>query len=82
VADLHASQEHLDALAPALAAAQEAFDQSLDLVRAGKATNLERLVAQNQLLSAQLSVADAGYARKLAWLALKRASGTLDLQFE
>ena len=82
VADLHASQEHLDALAPALAAAQEAFDQSLDLVRAGKATNLERLVAQNQLLSAQLSVADAGYARKLAWLALLRASGTLDLKFE
>jgi len=82
VADLHASQEHLDALAPELAAAQEAFDQSLDLVRAGKATNLERLVAQNQLLSAQLSVADAGYARKLAWLALKRASGTLDLSFD
>ncbi len=82
VADLHASQEHLEALAPELAAAQEAFDQSLDLVRAGKATNLERLVAQNQLLSAQLSVADAGYARKLAWLALLRANGTLDLSLE
>jgi outer membrane protein TolC len=80
--DLHASQEHLDALAPELSAAQEAFDQSLDLVRAGKATNLERLVAQNQLLSTQLSVADAGYARKLAWLALLRASGTLDLSLE
>jgi len=80
--DLQATQAHLDALAPALAAAQEAFDQSLDLVRAGKATNLERLVAQNQLLTAQLSVADSGYARKLAWLALLRASGTLDLSLD
>jgi outer membrane protein TolC len=81
-ADLRASQEHLEALAPELAAAQEAFDQSLDLVRAGKATNLERLVAQNQLLAAQLSVADAGYARKLAWLELQRAIGTPGLHLD
>ncbi len=75
--DLAASAERLDALAPELAAAREAFEQAADLMRAGKATNLERLVAQDQLLAAQLSIADARYARKLAWLALKRACGTL-----
>jgi outer membrane protein TolC len=77
--DLHASEERLAALDPQLSAAQEAFEQASDLVRAGKATNLERLVAQSQLLVAQLGIADARYARKLAWVALKRAAGTLDL---
>lgn len=80
--DLLASAERLEALAPELAAAREAFEQASDLVRAGKATSLERLVAQDQLLGVQLSIADARYARKLAWLALLRATGALGPRVE
>ncbi|MBK7641894.1 MAG: TolC family protein [Planctomycetes bacterium] len=76
-ADLRASRERIEALAPQLAAAREAYQQSLDLARAGRATHLEELVAQDQLLAAELALADAGFARKLAWLALERARGTL-----
>jgi outer membrane protein TolC len=82
LADLHASEDLLAALQPQVDAAQEAFQQTVDLLRAGKATNLERIVVQSQLLVAQLAIADAQYAHKLAWLALLRTCGTLDLKFE
>jgi outer membrane protein len=82
LADLHASEDLLAALQPQVDAAQEAFQQTVDLLRAGKATNLERIVVQSQLLVAQLAIADAQYAHKLAWLALLRTCGTLDLHLE
>jgi outer membrane protein TolC len=65
-----------------VAAAQDAFDQASDLLRVGKATNLERLVAQDQLLAAQLLLSSEEFNRKVAYLALLRACGELDLGAE
>ena len=58
-------------------AAQEAFDHAQSLVGAGRATNLERLVAQQQLLSAQLAMASEEFNQRLVYLQLRRATGEL-----
>jgi outer membrane protein len=65
-----------------VAAAQDAFDQASDLLRVGKATNLERLIAQDQLLAAQLLLSSEEFNQKVAYLALLRACGELDLGAE
>lgn len=45
--------------------------------RLGRATNLERLVAQDQLRQSELDVAEAELQRKVAWLQTLRVTGAL-----
>jgi outer membrane protein TolC len=63
-------------------AAQEALRQADESYRVGLATNLERLTAQDQALSAELQLASAQYERKFAYLNLLRQSGQLRLSGE
>ncbi|HEX5137825.1 MAG TPA: TolC family protein [Planctomycetota bacterium] len=74
---LQTSTEQIGNLRTQVDAAQEAFDQAQSLVGAGRATNLERLVAQQQLLSAQLELASEEFNRRVAYLSLRRATGEL-----
>ncbi|HEV7298074.1 MAG TPA: TolC family protein [Tepidisphaeraceae bacterium] len=60
-------------------AAREALRQADESYRAGLATNLERLTAQDQVLSAELQLASAEYERKFLYLSLLRQSGQLHL---
>lgn len=76
-AALETSERRIKDLVTEVAAAREAFDQAADLVRFGRATNLERLVAQDELLSAQLRQANEDYTHKVASLSLRRATGDL-----
>jgi outer membrane protein TolC len=80
--NLTTSAVKLVEIATQLKAAQEAFDQASDLVKFGKATNLERLVAQDQLLLGQLTQASEEFTRKVEYLALRRACGGLNLHVE
>jgi outer membrane protein TolC len=59
------------------AAAREALDQAEGLWQAGFGTQLERLVAQDRALSADLELVTAELERKTSWLELRRATGTL-----
>ncbi len=56
-------------------AAQLALDQSTAAYKVGLATNLEQLIAQDQLLSAQLGINNTEYDRKQFYLTLWRLSG-------
>jgi outer membrane protein TolC len=58
-------------------AAQEALRQAEESYNAGLATNLERLVAQDQLLSAELELATVTYEQKLFYLNLQRVIGQI-----
>jgi outer membrane protein TolC len=58
-------------------AAQAAFDQATANQRAGRGTTLETIVAQDQLLSAQLQLASEEYDYKIAYLNLLRTAGVL-----
>ncbi len=58
-------------------AAEEALRQAEAAYGAGLGTNLERVTAQDQLLSAQLRAAREEFTAKLAYLAAMRASGVL-----
>jgi hypothetical protein len=62
-----------------LAAAQEAYRQAADSYKAGTATNLEALIAQNQLLRAQVQLASQEYIYKVTYLTLLRVVGRLEL---
>lgn len=73
------SVERLRELSVQVAAAREAFEQAADLVRVGRATNLERLVAQDQLLTAQLQLTSEAFNHKVAFLDLQRVAGLLGL---
>ncbi|MCC6580034.1 MAG: TolC family protein [Phycisphaeraceae bacterium] len=75
--DLRISEGRLRELDVNVKAAQQAFEQAADLVRVGRATNLERLVAQDQLLSAQLRLTSEQFDRKVAYLNLQRLAGLL-----
>jgi outer membrane protein len=80
--NLATSKSRLVELETQLKAAQEAFDQASDLVKFGRATNLERLIAQDQLLLAQLQFTSEQFTLKVAYLELERLSGALNLQVE
>ncbi len=56
-------------------AAQLALDQSTAAYKVGLATNLEQVIAQDQLLSAQLGINNTEYDRKQFYLTLWRLSG-------
>lgn len=58
-------------------AAAESLRQAEAAYAAGLGTNLERIAAQDQVLSAELSLARERYALKVAHLELRRALGTL-----
>jgi len=47
---------------------------------AGLATNLDRLTAQDRLLSTQLQLTNEEFARKIAYLNLLRVMGRFSLQ--
>ena len=63
-------------------AAQQAFNQADQSYTVGLATNLERVTAQEQLLSAQLQLTSAEFDRTLSFLSLARATGTLRSRLE
>jgi outer membrane protein TolC len=57
--------------------AQEALEQAEGSYEAGLGTNLERLAAQDRLLSTQLQLVNAEFDRKIASLDLLRTTGRL-----
>lgn len=57
--------------------AAEAFELAEATYQAGLGTNLERIVAQDQLLAAELEAVSAEFDTKTAYLELLRASGVL-----
>ena len=58
-------------------AAAEALRQAEESYKAGLATNLDRLTAQDALLNAQLRQTDERFNRKVSYLSLLRAVGVL-----
>ncbi len=58
-------------------AAREALRQAEGNYNAGRATNLERLVAQDQILNAELELATSTYAQKVSYLDLQRVLGRI-----
>ncbi|MGH7215156.1 MAG: TolC family protein, partial [Tepidisphaeraceae bacterium] len=71
------SGETLAELQVQLAAQQEALRQAEASYNAGLGTNLERLVAQDALLTTQLELANEQYDQKVFYLNLQRAAGRL-----
>jgi outer membrane protein len=72
-----ASNTRLTELRTQVKAADEAFKQADSSYNVGLATNLERLSAQDQMLSAQLSLASETYNNKLFYLNILRSTGRL-----
>jgi outer membrane protein TolC len=75
--NLQASADRLKELQISRDAAREALRQAEGNYAAGRATNLERLVAQDQVLSAELQLATATYDQKLFFLNLQRVTGRI-----
>ncbi len=75
--DLAASESRLSELQVQLRAAEQASRQAEASYRVGLATNLERVAAQDALLSAQLQLASEEFDRKVLYLILLRSSGLL-----
>ncbi len=75
--DVIASTERFAETRTQLGAAEAAFAQADESNAIGLATNLERLIAQDQLLNAQLQLVSGQFARKLAYLNLLRVTGSL-----
>jgi outer membrane protein TolC len=80
--DLTSTQSRLAELDVQLRAAQQALNQAEQSYNIGLATNLERVTAQDQLLSAELQMTSARFDRTLAYLSLARASGDLRHRLE
>lgn len=74
---LRESRDRAAELAIQVAAATEALAQSDAAFEAGLGTNLERIVAQDQLLAAELEAASESFTTKTAYLELLRACGLL-----
>jgi outer membrane protein TolC/AcrR family transcriptional regulator len=74
------SQDRLKELQVQLKAADEALLQADQSYKAGLGTNLERLVAQDRLLSTQLQLTSERYDQKIFYLALLRAVGRLSIR--
>lgn len=75
--ELATDQQQLRELQTEVTASQEAYRQADQSYNVGLATNLERLTAQDQLLSAQLDLSRAEFTRKIAYLNLLRITGRL-----
>lgn len=76
-ADLAVSRERVSELDTQVKAAAETLRQAEAAYTAGLGTNLERISAQDQLLSAQLRQVSEAFTLKLARLAIERAAGRL-----
>lgn len=76
-ANLEVAQQRLLELNNQLRAAQEALRQAEASYNAGLGTNLERIAAQDQLLSAQVGLAREDFNVKIAYLVAMRAAGAL-----
>jgi outer membrane protein TolC len=76
------SDQQLRELETQLQAAQVALRQAEESYRVGLATNLERIIAQDQLLSAQLGLTQEQFNRKVLYLTLVRAIGKTFVQAE
>lgn len=75
--NLTSNLTRLDELQVQATAARQALRQADESYRVGLATNLERLRAQDQVLSAELQLASAEYERKFFYLTLLRQTGGL-----
>lgn len=73
--NLRSQSLRLTELKVQFAAAEEALRQAEASYRAGLATNLERLIAQDSLLESQLQMASAQFDLKVLHLAMARACG-------
>lgn len=71
------SRDRLEQLRVQVAAAEEALRQSEESYKAGLATNLERLTAQDAVLTAQLELTSEQFDHKVFYLTLLRAIGGL-----
>ena len=80
--NLRSAEQRIAELGVQLQAAQQAFNQADQSYNAGLATNLERVTAQDQLLSAQLQLTSARFDRTLAYLESARATGRLRWRLE
>ena len=80
--NLAATEQRIAELNVQLSAAQLAFTQADQSYNVGLATNLERVTAQDQLLSAQLQLTSARFDRTLAYLSLARSAGILRERLE
>jgi len=80
--DLDAARRRSEELSTQLSAAEAAFAQAEQSYNVGLATNLERVIAQEALLAAQLEVVSAEYDQKVFHLELLRAIGALREELE
>lgn len=78
--NVSASRDRLRELQVQVKAGEEALLQAEQSYRAGLGTNLERLVAQDRLLSAQLQLTSERYDQKIFYLGLLRAVGALSIR--
>ena len=75
--NLLASDHKIVDLQVQVEAAKRAFDLSDRSFQLGRETNLDRLLQQDNLLTAELNLVSEQYTRKTAYLNLLRASGNL-----
>jgi outer membrane protein TolC len=80
VENLSTDLQQIDQLTIRVAAAREAVRQSDAAYQAGLGTNLQRLVAQDQLLSAELRLTEEEFNHIVDYLRLLRAVGLLDMR--
>jgi outer membrane protein TolC len=80
--DFAASAQRMQALRVQLAAARTALNQAEQSYRAGLGTNLDRLSAQDQALSAELQLSSELYNQKVFYLNLLRVVGRLGTTVE
>jgi outer membrane protein TolC len=73
--NLSASQKAMVELRTEQTAAEEGYRQASNSFKAGTGTNLEVLIAQDQLLRAQVELASQDFERKVAYLTLIRVVG-------
>jgi outer membrane protein len=79
VEDLTSDVQQIDQLGIRLAAAREALRQADAAYWAGLGTNLQRLIAQDQLLSAEPALTEEQFNHIVDYLRLLRAVGVLDI---
>ena len=61
-------------------AAQDELQRSIYAYNAGLATNLDTIIARNQLLTAELSLTEARFNEKINFLNLMRILGRFDAE--
>jgi outer membrane protein TolC len=80
VEDIRADRQQIEQLTTRSAAAREAVRQADAAYKAGLGTNLERLVAQDQELSAELALTEEAFNHTVDYLRLLRAVGLLNIR--